>query len=288
MIVKSRLDGTWVLSIFESFQKDNKLPKFKKDMNEDSMNSNLIRWNNVGSSENFMVNSSVDGDKEVLSWRRRFVNWFASILGLESRTTSKKSDSVPHGSMDPLKILLSVNGSLNEMVDCMDRIADFDNTIEQAKLAGQTARVERLEKARDIVNKESLLRSQGFNKFLPEREAVEFAEKCQKGLRLDWIANFTRPIPEDVIANKVKADNLMIFDNYVVMHYDPDTQAFALTKAQEEAKKDPILFGVIEGVRKLYFIGDWKDDICSLTLEEINKVLGISFKIDKNPTKDWE
>lgn len=79
----------------------------------------------------------------------------------------------------------------------------------------------------------------------------------------------------------------MVFDNYVVMHYDPRGEAFVLTKAQEEAKKDPILFGVVKDVRKLYFIGDWKDDECSLTMDEVETVLGRkSSVISDDPSKE--
>ena len=36
----------------------------------------------------------------------------------------------------------------------------------------------------------------------------------------------------------------------------------------------PILFGLIRGSDKLYFIGDWIDDICDLTFDELIEVLG--------------
>lgn len=38
--------------------------------------------------------------------------------------------------------------------------------------------------------------------------------------------------------------------------------------------KDPILFGVMEHSRKLYYIGDWKDEYCDLTLEDMFTSLG--------------
>jgi hypothetical protein len=66
----------------------------------------------------------------------------------------------------------------------------------------------------------------------------------------------------------------MVFDNYALLHYDPKAKAFSLTAAQEAAKRDPILFGLIEGVRKLYFVADWKDDECDLTMDEVARVLG--------------
>jgi len=44
------------------------------------------------------------------------------------------------------------------------------------------------------------------NKYLTEAQVVEFASKCMKGLRLDWVANFARAIPDEVVRRKQDAD----------------------------------------------------------------------------------
>jgi hypothetical protein len=44
-------------------------------------------------------------------------------------------------------------------------------------------------------------------------------------------------------------------------------------KVEEEKKKDPILFGVIQNSRKLYFIGDWTDEFCDLTLDKMMEII---------------
>ena len=111
--------------------------------------------------------------------------------------------------------------------------------------------------------------------------------ELEKGLRLDWVANFGRPIPAEVLARKVEADALKMFDNYVVLHYDPKESAFVLTPDEVARRKDPILFGLLENSRKLYFIGDWKDDQCDLTMDEVAKVLGHQAgEIPEDPTKE--
>lgn len=38
-----------------------------------------------------------------------------------------------------------------------------------------------------------------------------------------------------------------------------------------EKRKDPILFGVIAGSNKLYFIGDWIDEYCDLRFDDVVK-----------------
>jgi hypothetical protein len=65
-----------------------------------------------------------------------------------------------------------------------------------------------------------------------------------------------------------------VFDNYVVLHYDPQANAYGMTQEEVRKKKDPILFGVIHSSNKLYFVGDWIDEVCDLTLEQLGVVVG--------------
>jgi len=283
MIIKSRVTGKLVLEIFENFQVNKSLPKYSSKKtsldfigNDDFQNTPNHTWG----IQAWDAGDSAKGNK---SWKYRLVSGLSQLLGIHSSKTS----SIPHGNTNPLEILLSVKGKLKEVQDYTNRLSLYDETIKQAKLASQTARVEQLSSARNIVMSESLLMASGFKQYLSEDAVIEFATKCQRGLRLDWISNFFRPLPSDVINQKIAADSLMIFDNYAILHYDPDAKAFALTKEQEEAKKDPILFGLIQGVRKLYFIAEWKDDICNLTLDEVAQVLGRQASvINIDPTKE--
>lgn len=52
------------------------------------------------------------------------------------------------------------------------------------------------------------------------------------------------------------------------MHYDPKKKNTELTKKEKEKKRDPILFGIIKHSRNFYYIGDWIDEYCDLTLKE--------------------
>jgi hypothetical protein len=111
-----------------------------------------------------------------------------------------------------------------------------------------------------------------FKTCIKEDQIVTFYKESEKGLRLHYVKNFTRMIPEQVVKLKEKADNLMVFDNYVVLYYDKDAKTFKETQAEFMKRKDPILFGVIRNSRKLYYIADWVDEFCDLTLNDlINK-----------------
>ena len=164
-----------------------------------------------------------------------------------------------------------------------DRVASYLKAIHNAKAIGQTALLENLVKEL-IANKfESELYAHGNYYAITEEQVIDFAKKTtSKDVCLTYIKNFTRPIPEDVVEKLVEANKLEVFDNYVIMHYDPKKKNQKPTekeKAKETIKKrDPILFGVISGSRKLYYIADWIDEYCDLTLEKFVETLDIDKK----------
>ena len=292
MIMTGRLTGNHVLEIFENFRIDRNLPKHRKppasnrgfDQNsmkeEDQGKFNDVQW----SSGEQLFSNSVEPfvGKTRQTWKHFLSRKFQELLGIAPKPKKEIC-----GNMSPLEVFDKIRNSVKEAEDYTKRTLLYDQEIMKSQSAGQTARSEKLIRARAVVQQESVLISAGFKKFLTEDQVIEFASKCQKGLRLDWIANFGRPIPGSVVSRKCEADQLRIFDNYVVLHYDPTGKVFVLTKEQEIAKKDPILFGVIEDVRKLYFIGDWKSDECDLTMEEVSKVLGYeTSEIEEDPTKE--
>lgn len=165
--------------------------------------------------------------------------------------------------------LESANGYIN-------RVSKYLRAIHKASSIGQTALVSKL--AREMVgNKyESFLAAEGYYYVVKEEDVVKFARKSEKGIAIDYIKNFARPIPDEVADKIVKANALEIFDNYVIMHYDPESKSYMDTPKEEAKRRDPIVFGVIAGSRKLYYITDWIDEYCDLTLEKFVDTIGIS------------
>lgn len=157
---------------------------------------------------------------------------------------------------------------LKEIVECMG----------YCDVTGQVGLKEKLF-AELITNKyESVLFANGMYKAVSADKIVELAQGSKKALSLDYIQNYGRVIPTDVIKKKIEADKLHVFDNYVVLHYDPDGKSYVATererKKEVEKKKDPILFGVIMGSDKLYYIADWIDEYCDLTFDKLTEILG--------------
>ena len=158
----------------------------------------------------------------------------------------------------------------------VNRVEKYLAAIHNAKTVGQTALSEKLMREM-IANKyESFLAAEGYYYVVTEQQVIDFAKKSERGISLDYLKNFVRPIPDSVIEKINKADELEVFDNYVIMHYDPKGEARQDTAKEEMKKRDPIVFGVIAGSTKLYYVADWIDEYCDLTLEKFVDTLKIT------------
>ena len=212
----------------------------------------------------------VVGDKETSSSKKKagfFSRLFNSIMG-------KKKEKYEFDVIDFFtKVKTTTKESTEEYVN---RITKYIRAINMSIETGQVALREKLLREMVANKYDALLVAEGYYHVIKEEQIVDFIKKCEKGLALDYIKNFTRPVPAEVGAAIKKANALEVFDNYVVLHYDPEKTAYKETAKEENKRRDPILFGVIAGSSKLYYITDWVDDYCDLTLEKFVDTLGIS------------
>lgn len=181
---------------------------------------------------------------------------------------------------DIIEFFNKVKGLTKENVNTyIERIKPYAIALKQASDMGQKALAERL--TTEIFNNkfESILYVNNFMFKITEEQLVDFVKKTEKGVNLCYIKNFIRPIPTEIIEKKKFADSLEVFDNYCVLFYDTQKKSYKQTEAEKEAerrkKADPILFGMINGSTNLYYVADWIDEYCDLTLEEFLKVSGI-------------
>lgn len=178
------------------------------------------------------------------------------------------------GRQSPIKYFKNVKTAISELVSIEEKIEYVDKLADSLRQSGQTKMLNIAVYQKTILGYEKILKDNGYNQFITEENLVSFTLKCKKGLRMDVIKNFNRIIPESVIKNKENVENLKVFDNYVILHYDPDMKNVSLIE-----KKDPILFGLIKNSNRLYFIDDWIDEKCDLTYNKIIQELDIDDKI---------
>lgn len=192
-------------------------------------------------------------------------------------------------SEDPIKIMTFFKDALEELdvsEDSIKKMEDFIVQLSKGKSAPMVARA--CQKLLMTQCELRLMQDGQFTKYVSEQQAVEFIKKSKRGLCLDLMVDFPRAIPAEVIAKFEHAESLQVFDQYVILHYKPESERPTKTHTVESArkerkedkkkeiarKKDPILFGLIRGSRKLYYIGDWVDEKCDLTLEKMMAELG--------------
>ena len=164
-----------------------------------------------------------------------------------------------------------------------DRVESYLELIHKAIALNQETQIEKLVSELVIHVYESVLAVSGINRYITISDLITLQKRCEKQLDIDYIRNFTRIIPDSAAEKKVLADNLYVFDNYVVLYYDPSGKSFAFTEREkrelDRIKRDPILFGVIQGSEKLYYIDSWIDELCDLTWDQVVEKLGEEKKL---------
>jgi len=282
------------ISILENIQVDKTLPKHLKVVESTEQNENIEFSSSGGFLRNVSNNERTDISLEYLEYQYnathspylKFKIWlykkmYGHVFDIKMEK-SKKKISI----LDLMTFFENMKTNVSELdiSNINEIIGKYDSVLSKAKYNKQIALVERLEDYIEILKNELILTTSVFNKFLDEKDVVKFYEKASKhetyktNLCLTYIQNFIKIIPNEICELKIKADELKVFDNYVILHYDYDGKSVDDTKAEKERKKDPILFGIIKNSKRLYYIGDWIDNYCDLTLDVLIKTIGIDEK----------
>lgn len=169
----------------------------------------------------------------------------------------------PEGSADDF--FESVKSSLSEIQIKEYDSKDFDKIVSKLEITGQKIERDKIASEKRIIDYESIINKSGFNKSITEDELIVFIKKTRKGLCLEELQYFKYDIPAEVVDKIRIAEELNVFDNFYVFHFDPSAKANVF----HEKEKDPIVFGVIQGSTKLYFIADWISDYCNLRFDLI-------------------
>ena len=300
------------LAIFDNFSIDRELPKWKKiekitnngvenDQDRMTMGGSFVRFDRDG--VNPMPSNGVEiGTGMASHFVQRDLRGGNLIFPNKSGWLEMKKDSLwlrfkimwrflnnkdfkrnlPMPTLTIQEYFRSIKMGCEELQKLDDRMNGYVAAVNHAEQFGQKALADDLKSRIEIIKHESRMFSIGLVKVITEEQVVTFTKEAEKGIQLMWIRNFSRIIPASLLELKKKADDLEIFDNYVVMSYDPHKKSYKETieeaekrKAAEEAKRrDPILFGVLKDSRKLYYIGSWEDEFCDLTLDKFIEKFG--------------
>lgn len=158
--------------------------------------------------------------------------------------------------------------------DILNVINNCLELLEKPKKTGQKKMAKKVYEQSQILLKELQAVKAGFNIYVLREDILYYIENiAKKTVKIIELENYERDIPDDVVDKLMEAQPY--FDEFFVVFTDYTGEA-ERTVEKEKRDKDPILFGVIHHPNKdraltnrFYFIADWVDEYCDLTLEEL-------------------
>ena len=140
---------------------------------------------------------------------------------------------------------------------------------------GQTIALKKVLYVMETIEKEKAAVDLGINKFIYRDDIDFFIDSWShksNPIKIIELSKFPRDIPEEIASLVEKSKG--IFDEFYVLFTDYTGREEKRIEA-EKRNTDPVLFGVFidQGARlccdRFYYIGDWEDDYCDLTLEKM-------------------
>lgn len=250
------------------------LKKMKDQLKDDS-------YDIKGKHERSVKESILKTARLLISEKPTFMQRMAEKLGLK-----KKEKLVPiEIAFADLKSHILMT-STEQMTDVYAGLMAIEKRLRET---GQYAKADRLKLHFTELAAQKVLVDAGFTSYIDEAVLIDFVRKSERGVRIDFMRYYEGDIPDDVLEKKRRADETKVFDNYVIAFYDDKisnnpTEVVAKIEGERKkkaadsavaARRDPILFGIVKGVRRLFFIADWVTPEDDLTLKKIEDVLGI-------------
>lgn len=254
----------------------NKTPDFIKD-------DKVQILDNVFGASNEMVIDMIDRTAE-----KKSKGLFNSLPSFMQKTIekiwSKPEEFDVFGYFDSIKESVEALNP-NEIQNIINEIDNIKTVITTLSAVGQDSMKEAYQSILNLREKEfTLYKSGKIKKVLSEEMIVNFSKTAPKALKLTYLKHYLRVIPLDCVSKILDVLESKLFDNIVILHYDPENKDSKPSKQEVEKAKDPIAFGLINGSRNFYYICDWIDEYCDLTLEDIVETLPEDLK----PTVDLQ
>lgn len=153
------------------------------------------------------------------------------------------------------------------------------------KAAGQVAALKKILYIVETIEKERELIKLGINTFIYKDAIDYYIDKPadNKPVKIIEVANYQREIPDEIVEVIEKVKD--IFDELYVVYTDY-TGKDDRRIAAERRSTDPIVFGVFMNkqarvcIDRFYFLGDWEDEHCDLTLDKMLSTIKAKSGID--------
>ena len=174
----------------------------------------------------------------------------------------------------------------------------YENTevlLKKFHVLGQNKLIRKLLFTLEVLEKEKVLFDKGFRTFIYRDDIEYYIDKVSdKAVQIIELANYPRVIPDEVAEKVVELKKENIFDEYFIVFTDYTGETKREVK-KEAMRKDPIIFGVFlknDSARgkylhdRFYYIADWEDEYCDLTLSKMVSDMSAKGKIIERKVSD--
>ena len=224
----------------------------------------------------------------------------------KKRTTKKKTDEtlvVEEKKEEPVKekkeVTLTPAEYFEKIKSLKETITD-ESLLKVMELAEQKLKKFKLLKQAEaaqittnyisMFQKEIKIIQSGFTEYVLKTDVEHYMfQLADKTVFCCEIADYPREIPDEIV-DKI-SDHMDLFDNIYVVFTDYSKKVSDAV-GKKTVEKDPVIFGSINFGRvdgqtvigpRLYFLGDWVDEYCDLTLDEIISTFD---KVEKKPKEE--
>lgn len=142
---------------------------------------------------------------------------------------------------------------------------------EKYNITGQTKSLSKLKFLAQVISEEEKLLDLGINTFIYKDDIENYIDTVAGDVvKIIELRNYLREIPDEIVEVIKKTKD--IFSEFYVLFTDY-TGKEEKRISKERREKDPILFGCFKENSmisdRFYFLGDWIDEYCDLTLDKL-------------------
>ena len=174
--------------------------------------------------------------------------------------------------MTPYQYFQFVKSKVNKMNDeNLNKLYSISSELlEKYKKTGQVKAAKKLAFHIKSILKEKEIIDLGITKFVYRDDIENYIDNIAKDVvKIIELKNYPREIPDELVETIEKTKD--IFDEMYVLFTDYTGEV----EKKVEKERDPILFGsfidrtVDEMSQRIYYLGDWIDEYCDLTLDKL-------------------
>ena len=153
------------------------------------------------------------------------------------------------------------------------RLLNLRKIIQSCGETGQTALADQILIEQAVAIRQQEAAAAGFGTYVIRKDVNRFKDRSKTRIDFEPLDHFPRPIPLGIRNKIVAVKKKQIFDELLVLFHNPTQEQLRSTK-EKIITKDPILFGRFAyAPDTLYYICDWEDEVCHLTMKEFVKQL---------------